>query len=103
MPLHFRQTKLTSFQRQLNLYGFRRITKGRDGGAYYHEFFLRGRPDLLRKMIRKKSKGNVNLKHLGHLLSYTAFVTCKVKGTGRKEASNPDGKIISFIKELLHL
>ena len=56
MPLHFRQTKLTSFQRQLNLYGFRRITRGKDSGAYYHEFFLRGRFDLCKKMIRQKSK-----------------------------------------------
>jgi hypothetical protein len=54
---YFRQTKLTSFQRQLNLYGFRRITQGADSGAYYHPLFLQGRPSLGQRMVRQKVKG----------------------------------------------
>mmetsp|Transcript_52167 Transcript_52167/g.156565 ORF Transcript_52167/g.156565 Transcript_52167/m.156565 type:complete len:809 (-) Transcript_52167:208-2634(-) len=57
MPKHFKHTKITSFQRQLNLYGFKRITKGKDRGAYYHELFLRGRAKLSTKMRRQRIKG----------------------------------------------
>jgi len=57
MPHYFRQSKLTSFQRQLNLYGFNRITRGNDAGGYYHELFLRGKEFLCNRMTRTKVKG----------------------------------------------
>lgn len=51
MPEYFRQSKLTSFQRQLNLYGFRRLTAGPDRGGYYHEMFLKHKLFLCRDMV----------------------------------------------------
>ncbi len=57
MPRYFRQSKLTSFQRQLNLYGFARITRGRDKGGYYHELFMRGKLFLANRIKRSKVKG----------------------------------------------
>jgi len=54
---YFKVTKIASFQRQLNLYGFQRITKGRDRGGYYHELFLRGKVFLVQNIHRVKVKG----------------------------------------------
>ena len=55
---YFNQSQYKSFQRQLNIYGFYRITKGRNKGGYFHEScFVRGKPDLCQFMIRTKIKG----------------------------------------------
>jgi len=57
MPKVFRQSKWSSFQRQLNLYGFMRITDGPDKGAYYHPKFLRGMPAKSAQIVRTRIKG----------------------------------------------
>eukprot|EP00980_Cylindrotheca_fusiformis_P024154 scaffold11571_cov122-Cylindrotheca_fusiformis.AAC.17 len=67
LPKYFKLSKLASFQRQLNLYGFQRLTRGRDRGGYYHEFFLRSKPFLA-----------------------SAIQRTKVKGTGVRARSNPE-------------
>jgi len=57
LPRHFRHSKLTSFQRQLNLYGFQRIVKGTEAGRYQHPLFERGRPELLSGIKRESRVG----------------------------------------------
>ena len=53
-----KQTKYSSFVRQVNLWGFTRITSGPDADCYYHGSFRRGKEMLCREMIRKKPVPN---------------------------------------------
>jgi HSF-type DNA-binding len=70
LPTFFPGTnKWTSFQRQLNIYGFTRLSKGKDQGGYYHEYFLRGH---------------------SHLVKHVHRIKCK--GTGSRPKSNPDAE-----------
>lgn len=59
LPKHFRHNKLTSFQRQLNLYGFQRIAKGTEAGRYQHALFDKHRPDKLAS-IKRESRSSMN-------------------------------------------
>lgn len=52
IPTYFEHSKFSSFIRQANGWGFRRVTQGRDRNSYYHEMFLRGLPHLCKKMKR---------------------------------------------------
>ena len=77
LPLYFRdQTKLESFRRQLNNYGFRRppLSKRSDGCIYYHENFQRDQPLLLPHVVLKTAKPprNTSLS-----LSHSAFLHMK--------------------------
>lgn len=81
MPKYFRQSRLSSFQRQLNIYGFKRITSGPDAGGYYHELFLKDRPTLAVHMRRVGVKGTKK----------TPPPSERV--TGSKDVSNADQEI----------
>mmetsp|Transcript_6983 Transcript_6983/g.10175 ORF Transcript_6983/g.10175 Transcript_6983/m.10175 type:complete len:343 (-) Transcript_6983:357-1385(-) len=50
LPKFFKQAKFTSFTRKLNRWGFTRVTRGPETGAYYHKFFVRDEPRLCMQM-----------------------------------------------------
>lgn len=62
IPLFFRHTRISSFMRQVNGWGFRRISRGIDINSYYHELFLRGMPHLCLTMRRLK-KSQIKKNH----------------------------------------
>mmetsp|Transcript_18662 Transcript_18662/g.53805 ORF Transcript_18662/g.53805 Transcript_18662/m.53805 type:complete len:518 (-) Transcript_18662:295-1848(-) len=53
---HFRHGNYRSFMRQVSGWGFRRVERGRDSGAYYHQLFLRGMTHLCARMSRTAIK-----------------------------------------------
>jgi hypothetical protein len=57
MLRYFKQTKYKSFQRQLHIYGFHRISKGIDRGAYFHSMFIRNKKSMSLQMSCQKIKG----------------------------------------------
>lgn len=47
LPKYFRTKKFSSFQRNLNLYGFAKVRKGADTDMYAHPSFIRNKPEAL--------------------------------------------------------
>jgi len=72
----FKATKLRSIERQLLLWGFKRIAYGIDQDAWIHEHFLRGQPKETVKMVRTttKTKSLSRAANAGRM-QYTEVVT----------------------------
>ena len=52
MPLYFQTTEWRSFQKQLNIYGFRKVNERRR--VYCHQYFVKDEPVLMTLMKREK-------------------------------------------------
>ena len=56
MPNFFSTSKMSSFQRQLNLYGFQRIDDGPEKGGFVHQFFQKGRRSMCNRIKRQRGR-----------------------------------------------
>ena len=52
-PRYYRHSKWTSFTRLMNMYNFRKCP-AEEGTAFEHDFFKRGRPRDLHRVVRKR-------------------------------------------------
>jgi hypothetical protein len=60
---YFNQTKFKSFQRQLNIYGFKRVHHGPNKGGYIHRYFSRETPELCDHIGRRHLKDFIGPDH----------------------------------------
>jgi HSF-type DNA-binding len=97
VPEYFKQSRLSSFKRQLNLYGFEIITGGISRGGYFHKSFLKDRPDLCRQIKRrdikfhsrpKNSRSETNAPDFYNMPPITSSEDAKESSNRQKSVSN---------------
>lgn len=68
MPKKFsHQSKYSSFKRQVNGWGFKRFTHGPDRNSYFHNLFLRDKPQLIQRMMRISASASKKVSSISEL------------------------------------
>jgi len=68
---HFRTSRFSSFTRNLNIYGFKKIAKGEFAGSYYHPEFKRGgfaAVSRMRRCVRRTTDAEPAVKLEGKVM-----------------------------------
>mmetsp|Transcript_1553 Transcript_1553/g.2110 ORF Transcript_1553/g.2110 Transcript_1553/m.2110 type:complete len:458 (-) Transcript_1553:96-1469(-) len=90
IPLYFRHSQYSSFARQVNGWGFHRITQGPDYNSYYHELFLRGRIYLCKRMRRPHTSKKMTTISVDDEPNF--YLMSEVHACGRADGAVDHGK-----------
>ncbi|CAI2298092.1 unnamed protein product [Caenorhabditis sp. 36 PRJEB53466] len=110
LPHYFKHNNLNSLIRQLNMYGFRKMTPLSQGGLtrtesdqdhleFSHPFFLQNRPELLCQIKRKQSAKVVEDKQASEQTQQNLEVMMAEMRMMRDKARNMESKMNSLTKE----
>lgn len=98
MPRYFNSNRFLSLQRSLNLWGFKTETTQVLGvGQRWHPLFLRGKPEMCKKMMRTKRSRKQTRQEAAHKVAQTikqSHVRC-VSSPGDEFVSSSTGSITS--------
>mmetsp|Transcript_6207 Transcript_6207/g.9123 ORF Transcript_6207/g.9123 Transcript_6207/m.9123 type:complete len:221 (-) Transcript_6207:119-781(-) len=98
VPKYFRQSRLSSFKRQLNLYGFELINTGPARGGYCHDMFVKDRPELCRRMRRVAIKVQGNKQEQGEK-EQNQESNLSAEEEEKKSISKDEGEIVDEKEE----
>ncbi|CAB9505248.1 Heat stress transcription factor [Seminavis robusta] len=83
MPRYFSTSRMSSFQRQLNLYGFQRIDDGPEKGGFVHQYFQKGQRSLCNKIRRQRGRPQGGASQPTSVLHAAATASGASLGAGR--------------------